>query len=185
MPLLPSAPRSFTLLEAAIYAALVTNSLAVVLGARANAQGPDGTVPAGRAPSRASPYAIRRDLIVGQYGLGRAERLGPRLAAATAKRVQHWAPKAGLEWHEFAGHTVTRGPRELPNHFFATTGAGGVRCADRGIVARQSFHCSPAAGRCARAIRRVSAKSGISNRRRNAAPAVFWPMLAPTNGGDP
>jgi site-specific recombinase XerD len=42
--------------------------------------------------------------------LGREERLGVRLApAAVADRVRHWAKKAGLDWREFAGHSLRSG----------------------------------------------------------------------------
>ena len=42
--------------------------------------------------------------------LGRRERLGSRLApAAVADRVQHWAKLAGLDWREFAGHSLRSG----------------------------------------------------------------------------
>lgn len=42
--------------------------------------------------------------------LGRDQRLGARLApAAVADRVRHWAKKAGLDWREFAGHSLRSG----------------------------------------------------------------------------
>ncbi len=42
--------------------------------------------------------------------LGRRGVLGPRLApAAVADRVRHWARVAGLEWKEFAGHSLRSG----------------------------------------------------------------------------
>ena len=42
--------------------------------------------------------------------LGREQRLGARLApAAVADRVRHWAKRAGLEWREYAGHSLRSG----------------------------------------------------------------------------
>ncbi len=42
--------------------------------------------------------------------LGRREQLGARLSpAAVANRVQHWAKIAGLDWRDYAGHSLRSG----------------------------------------------------------------------------